>query len=161
MKPSLLCFRHMGLLLKPIQLDEVQLVLEKLAVKIAKKHPVRLETRNENINPAFSNLIEYIQENYQEKITLDKLGKQFGLSAGYICNLFAKHYNTTLTCFVTDIRLKRAVELISDGNLTLKQIAYESGYNDYFYFNKVFKAHFGVAPSQYENSVEKDQHKGI
>lgn len=137
-------------LLKPIQLDEVQLVLEKLAVKIAKKYPVRLETRNENINPAFSNLIEYIQENYQEKFMLDKLGKQFGLSAGYICNLFAKHYNTTLTCFVTDIRLKRAVELISDGNLTLKQIAYESGYNDYFYFNKVFKAHFGVAPSQYE-----------
>lgn len=137
-------------LLKPIQLDEVQLVLEKLAVKLAKKYPVQLETRNENMNPAFLKLIEYIQENYQEKFTLHSLAKEFGLSTGYICNLFAKYYNTTLTCFVTDIRLKRAVELINDGKLTLKQIASESGYSDYFYFNKVFKAHFGVAPSQYK-----------
>lgn len=140
-------------LLKPLQLDEVQLVLEKLAVKLAKKYPIKLEARDENINPAFTELIDYVIENYQEKFTLSKLGKKFGLSAGYICNLFAKHYNTTLTCFITNIRLDKSVELMKNKNYSLKQIASECGYQDYFYFNKVFKAHFGMSPSQYIKEI--------
>ena len=135
-------------LLKPLQIQEVQLVLEKLAKKLAKKKPFEV-VADLGINPAFSELIEYVSNHFAEKFTLNQLAKQFGLSAGYICNLFAKNYNTTLTCFVTKVRMEHAAELMKDKNCSLKTVAVECGYKDYFYFNKVFKGYYGVAPSQY------------
>lgn len=136
-------------LLKPLQILEVQLVLEKLAKKLAKKKPFEEATDDVGINPAFSELIEYVRNHFAEKFTLDQLAKQFGLSAGYICNLFAKSYDTTLTCFVTKLRMEHAAELMKDKNCSLKNVAIDCGYTDYFYFNKVFKGYYGVAPSQY------------
>lgn len=135
-------------LLKPLQIQEVQLVLEKLAKKLTQKKPFE-DVAELGINPAFSELIEYVSNHFTEKFTLDQLARQFGLSAGYICNLFAKNYNTTLTCFITKVRMEHAVELMKDRNCSLKAVAVECGYKDYFYFNKVFKGYYGVAPSQY------------
>lgn len=136
-------------LLKPLQIQEVQMVLEKLAKKLAKKKPFEVASDDLGINPAFLELVEYVKKHFAEKFTLDQLAKQFGLSAGYICNLFAKSYNTTLTCFVTKVRMEHAVELMKDRSFSLKNVAVECGYKDYFYFNKVFKGYYGVAPSQY------------
>ncbi|NLG03932.1 MAG: response regulator [Clostridia bacterium] len=137
-------------LLKPLQIPEVQLVLEKLAVKLAGKHPQQIADPDETINPAFVTLVEYVRTHFNEKFTLEQLGKKFGLSAGYICTLFARNYNTTLTCFVTQVRMEHAVVLLNTSDFSLKQIANECGYKDYFYFNKVFKGYYGMAPSQYE-----------
>ena len=142
-------------LLKPLQIQEVQLVLEKLAGKLTKKKPFAAASGTSDVidcslvNPAFSELIEYVKANFAEKFTLNQLSKKFGLSAGYICNLFAKCHNTTLTCFVTKVRMEHAAELMKDKNCSLKNVAVECGYKDYFYFNKVFKGYYGVAPSQY------------
>ena len=146
------CSKNQGdfdYLLKPLQIQEVQLVLEKLAKKLAKKKPFEETNDDVTINPAFSELIDYVKKHFDEKFTLDQLAKQFGLSAGYICNLFAKTYNTTLTCFITKLRMEHAVELMKDKDCSLKNVAVECGYKDYFYFNKVFKGYYGVAPSQY------------
>ena len=136
-------------LLKPLQIQEVQLVLEKMAKKLAKKKPFAEANDEVAVNPAFSELIDYVKKHFDEKFTLEQLAKQFGLSAGYICNLFAKTYNTTLTCFITKARMEHAVELMKDKDCSLKKVAVECGYKDYFYFNKVFKGYYGVAPSQY------------
>jgi len=140
-------------LLKPLQLPEVSLVLEKLACKLSKKYPMKAEIEDETLNPAFIALTEYLKSCYYEKFTLEQLGKRFGLSAGYICNLFAKHYNTTLTCYVTKIRMEHAAKLIEENEFSLKRIAVDCGYKDYFYFNKVFKGFYGMAPSQYLRSI--------
>lgn len=137
-------------LLKPLQILEVQLVLEKLAMKLAPKHSQQSVDSEEPTNPSFVALVEYVRTNFNEKFTLEQLGKKFGLSAGYICSLFAKNFNTTLTCFVTETRMNHAAALIKTSNLSLKQVAYECGYKDYFYFNKVFKSYYGMAPSQYD-----------
>lgn len=134
-------------LLKPLQVQEVQLVLEKLAARLARKRPQK--PTEEVDNPAFSELIVYIKEHSSEKLSLEQLGKKFGLSAGYICNLFSKYYNTTLTRFLTKVRMERAAELISGRRYSLKEVAFECGYVDYFYFNKVFKGYYGMAPSQF------------
>ena len=131
------------------------MVLEKLARKLASKHLQEDSTSlnaEESSNPAFEELTAYVRLNFTEKFTLDQLGKRFGLAPGYICNLFSKNLNTTLTCFVTKLRMDHAVMLISDNALSLKSIALTCGYKDYFYFNKVFKSYFGVAPSQYLSS---------
>lgn len=136
-------------LLKPLQIQEVQLVLEKLATILSEKHPQQLDAFDETVNPAFIKLVEYVRTNFSEKFTLEQLGNKFGFSAGYICSLFAKYFNTTLTCFITKVRMECAVDLMKKNKYALKKIANECGYKDYFYFNKVFKGYYGIAPSKY------------
>ena len=135
-------------LLKPLQPQEVQMVLEKLAGKLAAMSPANSPLEDGVQNPAFLELLNYLKNHYMEKYSLEQLSRRFGLSPGYICNLFAKS-NTTLTCYVTKIRMERAKELTDQDQGLLKSIAVECGYKDYFYFNKVFKGYYGITPGQY------------
>ena len=57
-------------LLKPLQIPEVQLVLEKLANKLTIKYPQKADKADETINPAFADLVEYVKTHFTEKFTL-------------------------------------------------------------------------------------------
>ena len=59
--------------------------------------------------------------------------------------------------FVKSLRLKRAAELILEKELTVYQVAYTVGYEDRKYFSREFKKQFGVNPSEYNESVEKQR----
>lgn len=135
-------------ILKPIQLDDVQITLERLSKRLLKKAgPASEVLEPATSNPNFNELIAFLTQNYRQKLTLDKLGKQFGLSPNYICNLFAKNYGTTLTRFVTEQRMKEAKRLMENGEIALKEIAALCGYSDYYHFFKVFKEYYGISPT--------------
>jgi YesN/AraC family two-component response regulator len=137
-------------LLKPLQQAEAEFVLERLSRKLSKKNkevPSVLFSPSNNNN--FEDLIQYITENFAKKFTLVMLGRKFNISPNYICNLFSKHYNSTLTIYLTDIRMTEAAKLIAASDKAFKEIAILCGYTDYFYFCKVFKEYFGITPSQY------------
>ena len=136
-------------ILKPVRNDEIQLVLERLVKRLAiTKEKKALEEDLPTVNPAFNSLVKYLQEQYSEKITLEDLSTHFNLGKNYICNLFSKHFNTTLTCFVTDLRMKAAAELLSDKSQMMKEIASACGYSSYVHFYKVFKDYYGISPKQ-------------
>lgn len=137
---------------KPIQLADVQIVLERLFGEFSP--PVQV-TEPSSASPAFTALVEYLRAHFNEKFSLGQLARQFGLSENYICNLFARHYNSTLTKFVTQLRMEEASRLIRETGLPLKEIAAGCGYLDYFYFNKVFKTFYGISPGMYGKSVRK------
>ncbi len=143
-------------ILKPIQYPEIQIVLERLYSHLfnTKKHGI---VDNKNLSPAFIMMTEYIQQNYNKKITLTGLGKMFGLNPNYICNLFAKKYNTTLTKYITDIRMKKAYEQMYSTTLSFKAIAVNCGYGEYYYFCKVFKEYYGVSPSKYLKDIREKE----
>lgn len=144
-------FRQEGFdyLLKPLEQEQIQIILERLTERLAKKRGVEV-TIPEGMSQAFIELIEYITANFSQKHSLDKLGARFNLNPNYICNLFAKHYNTTLTCFITRLRMEEAVKLMKEPGKAFKEIAVSCGYNDYFYFCKVFKEYYGMPPTQYK-----------
>lgn len=136
-------------ILKPVRNDEIQLVLERLAKRLSSGRKQELPDEELLVvNPAFVSLTVYLNEHYSEKITLDDLSIRFNLGKNYICNLFAKHYNTTLTCFITDLRMKTADELLKDKTRLLKEIAFLCGYSSYVHFFKVFREYYGMSPKQ-------------
>ncbi len=144
-------------LLKPMQQQEVQLVLERLSKKLSKRE--RPSVRDgENISDAFLKLINHIENDFQTKHTLDSLSKLFGLSPNYICNLFARHYNSTLTRYLTTLRMKHAIKLMLTSNRQYKDIATECGYTDYYYFCKVFKDYYGESPTGYLKKLTKTEY---
>ena len=137
-------------LLKPLQPQEAELVLERLSRKLAEKyHLTPSSVVGSTGNPAFDELVAYVAENYNKKHTLKSLSRLFNISEKYICNLFSKHYQCSLTIFLTNLRMTEAARLIEQTNVALKEIAVECGYTDYFYFCRVFKANFSVSPTEY------------
>jgi AraC-like DNA-binding protein len=62
---------------------------------------------------------------------------------------FKREHAETFFEFVLRTRVHRAAELLAAGNVAVKEVAYAVGFNDVSYFGRVFRRHFGVAPSQY------------
>ena len=140
-------------LLKPLEEPEAELVLERMSRRLQSKHNI---TPTMTFSPtgaeAFDALVAYLTENYSKKHTLSTLSKQFGISTSYICNLFSKHYGSTLTIFMTDLRMREAARKIRDTDATLKESAIDCGYSDYFYFCRVFKGYYDATPSDYRQT---------
>ncbi len=137
-------------LLKPLKQQEAELVLERLSREIsAKEHMTPSTVFKQSNTKAFDELIAYITENISKKYTLEKLSKQFGISQSHICRLFSKYYQSTLTIFLTNLRMKEAGRLIAQTDMAFKEIALDCGYPDYFYFYRVFKGYWGISPTDY------------
>ena len=139
--------------LKPVNNDDIELVLERLAEKLAAKKPsAAAEPLTDN--PGFNQLILYVGEHFTEKISLNDLGERFGYSKNYICGLFQKYFNTSLNLYLTGLRMEQAKKLLEDRTILVKEVAAMCGYSDYYHFFKVFKNHYGISPKELRGEGE-------
>lgn len=139
-------------ILKPVKPDDIQIVLEKLQFRLNEKYPA--DTDKGPLSPGFDALVEYVDTHFTEKLSLTLLASKFNFSKNYICNLFAKNFHTSLTCYITEHRMKKAKELLKDPSRLMKDIAVSCGYSEYFHFFKVFKEYYGVSPKEMQEGVE-------
>lgn len=145
--------------LKPVQIDDMQLVLERLVMRLSSKKNMEEEPLCTN-NRRFDELVSYVDGHFDEKITLDMLAKKYNFSKNYICNLFAKYFNTSLTCYLTKKRMLHAKELLEDKSILMKEVAAECGYGEYVHFFKVFKEYYGVSPKEVQGKSVRYE-KGV
>jgi YesN/AraC family two-component response regulator len=101
--------------------------------------------------PAFFNSIEqYLEQNLSEPLSLQSVCSVFGISQTYLSRLFRKYKNMSFNEYLTAIRIDEAKRLIIENpNIPLKDVAMLVGYNDQFYFSRVFRSVTGVPPSEY------------
>lgn len=97
----------------------------------------------------------YIREHYWEQVTLEDVAKVVGLSPPYFTKLFKEKTGQTFIDYLTEIRLKKAKELLLENRLSLKEISYEVGYKDPNYFSRVFKKYFRQSPRKFQKRVLK------
>lgn len=144
-------------LLKPLRMAEVELLLENLSRRLAVKHAedFSADIAFSEASDSFKALVEYVQKNFTRHHTLEKLGKDFGISPSYICTLFGKYFNTSLSGFVTRLRMDEAQKRIGGTGESFKSVAISCGYNDYYYFSKVFKGYYGISPAEYRKLYKK------
>ena len=106
-----------------------------------------------------SQIHTYIEQHYMDDLSISSLSKQFFISSSYLNKIFKKTYGVTINKYLTDIRMNKALELIkANNNLTMMKISQLVGYSDFYYFSRVFKKTFNVAPSYYDksNNIEID-----
>lgn len=94
---------------------------------------------------------KYINQNYNQKLSIELLCKQFFCSKSTIMNTFKKSYNKTIIEYITQVRLQNAEKLLSSTNKPIHIISDECGFSDQNYFSKVFLKSYGVSPSVYRN----------
>lgn len=96
---------------------------------------------------------EYVQNHYEETITLDDISQEVHMTVPAFCRYFKKMTNTTFTKFVNDYRISQACKLLVEGNAPVAEIAYEVGFNNLSHFNKMFKEIIGKNPSEYREEA--------
>lgn len=93
---------------------------------------------------------EYVKEHYaDEELSVDYMSQILHVSSSYFSTLFKKEEGVTFITYLTDIRMKKAVELLDMTDDKSYIIAEKIGYSDPNYFSYVFKKHQGVSPQRY------------
>jgi AraC-like DNA-binding protein len=106
-----------------------------------------LNSANEFPSP-LEKAIDYINKVYDEPIQLDIVASAAAVSPAYLSRLFSEHLKTTFIEYLTDVRIKQAEKLINESALSIKEIAYEVGYQDPAYFSRIFRKATGRTPSE-------------
>lgn len=98
---------------------------------------------------SFMRSAEYIESHYNENIDVQYLASIEGLSVSHYRMLFKKRFNTTPNEYITMKRINSACFYLRYSKRSIERIAQIVGYNDTFYFSRVFKKKTGVSPSAY------------
>jgi len=96
------------------------------------------------------NTIKYLHQNYNQQLTLDKIGKELNISKYHLSHVFKNTTGSTVMDFLTTIRFSHIETLLIKTNKNISQIAYECGFPSIQHFNKVFKKNKGLSPTQYK-----------
>ena len=160
-------------LLKPIDFEQFYQTLDKLAVKLETKQKVRdyLRTMDEigtvsildarimyNCrNEYVKKLLDHIRTCYPERISLNELSAAYGFSNTYLNAKFKQETNYTFNDFLNRYRVLQAVKLLKQDKLKVYEIAEAVGFQDYKYFNQVFKKYAGCAPGKFITMMGDEQ----
>ena len=96
---------------------------------------------------------EYIVTHYEEPITVEGLAEYLSVSHSSLYRRFMKRYQTSPKRFLLEYRIRRACELLANTACSIQEVASSVGFEDPFYFSRVFKEINGVSPRQYAADV--------
>jgi len=103
----------------------------------------------------FENVKNFIKENIETELELEKVASNFSLSVYYFSRTFKEATGTSYSDYINKCRIDIAKELLSSGEMNVKEVCYKVGYNDPNYFSKVFKKYEGVSPVNFKITGEE------
>lgn len=101
---------------------------------------------------AIAKAVSFIDANYSKDLSLDDIVEVSEVSKYHFIRLFSKTMKKTPIQYVTKIRLEKAVELLHSTELSIQEIAQQTGFQSANYFSKVFKQYFSISPGKYRHS---------
>jgi two-component system, response regulator YesN len=108
------------------------------------------ESRDSDVPAFFRSITRYVEGRYSEPLSLASLSEAFRISSSYLSKLFRQHAGRSFGDFLQAIRIDAAKRLIRmSPDMPLKDVAERVGFNDPFYFSRVFKSVAGLPPSDY------------
>ena len=161
--------RAMDYLLKPTPETELIATIEEAMRTVEKSPKVQRELLNEqmleeetNENVRLSAVTEkirhYIDSHYKEDISLQDVAGAMNYSDAYFCKIFKQCFGKGFIVYLSEYRVEKAKELLSDVAINIKNVSQEVGYRDSNYFAKVFKRIVGETPTEYR--IQSLQEKG-
>ena len=125
---------------------------------VRENRPKRTDTvRNSDEQTTIKYLKEYVENNYIYDISMQEAAEEMGYSDAYFSKLFKQYFNQNFTAYLTEYRIKKAKELLSNTNHSIKDISRMVGYTDSNYFAKIFKRLVGEIPSKYRENLTENE----
>jgi len=96
-------------------------------------------------------VIEYISENYTKDISLDDLAQVSHMTTNSFCRFFKSRTGKTAFEFIREFRINKACQMLINGEKSIAQICYDTGFNSFSSFNRIFKNLKNISASEYKN----------
>ena len=100
-------------------------------------------------------IAEYIKDHFFEDLSLSSLSEMYHMESTYLSRLYRRETGMTIMNSIASYRIRRAKELMSEKNASLTDIAFRVGYDDYNYFNRVFRKFEGCSPRDYKDRQKR------
>jgi len=127
-------------------------ILDELAktndFKILNAGTYYLQTQKED-NDRINLIFNHVKDNFKNQISLEQVAGLATMTVPSFCRYFKKITNKTFTQFVNEYRITHSLKLLAEQPMSITEICFESGFNNFSYFNKTFKEHTQKSPSQY------------
>jgi len=107
-------------------------------------------TTTQSLDTTILKILDYLNENYPKKITLDDLSANFFVSKFYLCKQFNKELQISIMSYLLKLRIAKAKELLISIDTPLETIAERCGFSSANYFSLIFKKETGVSPLNYK-----------
>lgn len=141
-----------------IQHCETLMQLDHLLTDIYNRIEIWLrDERSNRYGKDITEIINFVENNYTQKITLKMLATQFGINESYLSRMFKNQTGKNLIYYVNEKKMHKARELLGNPHIMIKEAAYAVGYDDQFYFNKLFKRFFHVSPTEFRRRIQSQQ----
>lgn len=111
-------------------------------------HPNLQDEEKKRIN----NIFDYTLANFRQKISLEDISAIAGISSNSFCRYFKAKTGKTYSRFLLEIRVGHACKLLIENKMSVKQLCYESGFNNFASFHKYFKQITEKSPLAYQKA---------
>lgn len=94
--------------------------------------------------------IAFIEERYQDNITLDAIAKEVSISPYHLSRVFKAETGKTPFEFLADVKIQHAKRLLAGGKFSMTEISSQCGFSNASHFSVVFKKKTGLTPSAFQ-----------
>ncbi len=99
-------------------------------------------------------IYKYIHEHFKDHISLDEIADVVSMTVPAFCRYFKKSTGKTFTKLVNEYRVVHATKLLTESSISIADVSFECGFNNFSHFNKLFKEFTGKSASKYRNEVK-------
>ena len=150
-------------LMKPVEEEEIRKAIEKVTGEIRKEQEIaricerhagefsmqELYKKAEMDNPYVKKTLEITEKEYANKISVESIADQLGVSASYLSRKFKQITGLTYLDFLNKYRISQAIRLMETGQYKVYEISEKTGFSDYKHFNVVFKRYTNQSPTEF------------
>lgn len=91
----------------------------------------------------------YVNEKIFEKLSLNEVAEELGISSGYLSVIFKRYNELGFSDYVSKCKIEYAMNILKEGKYKIYEVAEIVGYENAYYFSKVFKKIVGITPKEY------------
>lgn len=150
-------------LLKPSNMDELEEAISTMCANLKKKgiegtlasEKTGEGEQQESVSGSFivKNALQYIEENYTQKLTLGEVAEKTYVSQWHLSKLLNRHTGQSFSEILNHVRITHAKELLQNPALRIGDISEQVGFLDLAHFSRVFKKQEGVSANEYRNQI--------
>lgn len=122
-----------------------------LGMILAETYYRERNTNQSGQNQHVTTVIKYMYRHIEENLTLEQIAEEFDLSKSYLNQIFRKYAQRTPMEFFIHLKMQEACKLLRSTNLYIYEVGQYLGYQDQYYFSRVFRKVIGVSPREYKD----------
>ncbi len=149
-------------LLKPLEVDELQSAFANVAAELKRIEELRAQDKYAMPylqDPDVLRIKTYLQEHLSENPSTAELAEVVHLSARHLSRKFLTAEGQTISKYILDLQMSRAMTLLRSGSMSIPDICQRTGFSDEKYFRRVFRSYFGYSVSKLSSNgfIEGDK----